>query len=106
LETQVLLKVAVSNMSPVPATVVAWNLHAEIPGKEFDVEGPLFLSGAGNAFGLAEIDVMPAEPLTGSLAFLIKGATCEDMRSATLVLQMKDSAGCVYQTEQQPAVAA
>jgi uncharacterized membrane protein (DUF485 family) len=106
METQVLLKVAVSNSSPVPATVVAWNLHAEIPGKEFEVQGPLFLSGGGDAFGLAELDVTPASPATGSLAFLIKGATCEDIRSATLVLQMKDDFGRVYQTEQQPVPAA
>jgi hypothetical protein len=99
-ETQVLLKVAVSNASPVPATVVAWNLHAEIPGKEFEVEGPLFLSGGGGAFGLAEMDVTPAHPATGSLAFLIKGATCEDIRTAKLVLQMKDDFGRIYQTEQ------
>jgi hypothetical protein len=106
LETQVLLKVAVSNASAVPATVVAWNLHAEIPGKEFEVQGPLFLSGGGDAFGLAELDVTPASPATGSLAFLIKGATCEDIRGAKLILQMKDDFGRIYQTEQQPTAVA
>lgn len=102
-ETQVLLRVAASNASPVPATLVAWNLRAEIPGKDVEVEGPLFLSGGGDAFGLSQVDVTPARPATGSLAFLIKGATVEDIRTATLVLQVKDDFGRIYQTEQQLA---
>jgi hypothetical protein len=117
LETEILLKVSVDNLSSLPAKVVQWILRVEIAGKAYHVQGPLYL--AENAFGPPErkwkrvesmheqrswpdemaswCDVIREKPVVGWLAFFVQGASAVDLENAKLTLQMMDSAGQLYQ---------
>jgi len=120
-ETEVLLKVSVNNLSPVPAQVVQWTLHVEVDGKACHVEGPLYL--AHNVFGPPEVnwaplesiheqarwpdelaswcDVTQGKPAVGWLAFFIQGASASELQNARIALRMKDSFGRAYEAQQQ-----
>jgi hypothetical protein len=115
-ETEILLKVSVSNLSPIPANVVQWRLSVEVAGKKCHVQGPLYL--AENAFGPPEpnwrrlesvrerrewrdelaswCNVVRGKPVVGWLAFYVQGASAVDLENASITLQIMDSSGRLY----------